>query len=179
MSAVTLVPAGVAPTKFDPGDFFLVHETRFVSKMIQLGQRRRFTKEEAYWNHCGVIITEEGSIAEALVRTGVTVSNLLKYKDVDYFVVNIDANDTDRKQILEFTEWTIGKRYDMFTDVSLALWCLFGGKFDFSLESRFICSGLVAKATERAGYIYERDSARTMPADLAAKFNVHASEALR
>jgi hypothetical protein len=141
--------------------------------LIQFGQGLRYTKEEAYWNHCGVFINTDGSIAEALVHDGITKGHIDKYKNEEYIVVNVQASDEDRAQMMKFMEWSIGKKYGISIDIGLAFWCLFGGKFDFSLDGTMICSGFVARTLERAGYIFDRDPSREMPADLARHFQVH------
>ena len=153
------------------GDFFLVQRHTFFGRLIRFGQRLRFTKEEASWNHCGIFVSPTGDIIEALT-SDVQQAHISKYTDKDYIVVHIDANAQDRDEILKFAQWAIGKEYGFLTDLNLALWCLFGGKFSFSLDGEMICSGLVAKALERAGYIFERDASHIMPADLARYFHV-------
>lgn len=173
--AVEKVPAGKTVEKPKVGDFYLVHRDTKIAKLIQFGQGLRFTKEEARWNHCGVFIDDDGSIAEALVHKGITFGHIDKYKGVDYIVVHVEATPTDRDQMLKFAQWAEGKKYGMLTDVALAIWCLVGGKFDVSLEGTMICSGFVARTLERAGYIFDRDPAHEMPADLAHHFSVHKS----
>lgn len=170
---VVKVNAGDTITNPQPGDFFLVHRHKIFSRLIQFGQGLRYTKEEAYWNHCGVFLDSNGTIAEALVRHGVTVGHIDKYKDDEYIVVGINAHPTDRAQMLDFAHWAEGKPYGFMTDVGLAFWCLFSGKFDFSIDGTLICSGFVARTLERAGYIFDRDPQREMPADLAHHFSVH------
>lgn len=170
---VTVVPPGETHETVMPGDFFLIHRTKIFSKLIQFGQGLRFSKEEAYWNHCGVFIDNQGTIIEALVHGGVTKGNISKYKDEEYIVVNVHACDTDRKQMVEFAEWAEGKKYSILSDLNIALWCLFGGQFDVSIDSHLICSGLVARTLERAGYIFDRNPTRESPADLAHHFKVH------
>lgn len=172
--SVAKIPAGRDIRGTKPGDFFLIHRTKFFSHLIQFGQGIRYSKEEAYWNHCGIFIDENGGIAEALVHHGITKGNISKYTNEEYLVVRIQADDEDRKEMLEFINWADKKPYGMSTDVSLALWCLFGGKFEFGIDGSLICSGFVARTLERAGYIFDRDPQREMPADLAHKFSVHA-----
>lgn len=169
----TKIPAGTTTTDIKPGDFFLIHRTKFFSHLIQFGQGIRYTKEEAYWNHCGVFINENGNIAEALVHHGITKDHIDKYKGEEYIVVNIKANEEDRAQMMKFIDWAEGKPYGMLTDIGLIGWCLLGAKFDMSLDGSLICSGFVARTLERAGYIFDRDPQREMPADLAHHFHVH------
>lgn len=171
--AVQLIAPNERVVDVKPGDFYLVHKTSFIPRLIQFGQKLRYTKEEAKWNHCGVFTSTTGDIAEALVKTGVTRGNISKYDHIEYIVVNVEASDEDRQQMMKFVDWTVGKSYGMLTDISLSFWCILGGKFDFSLDGDIICSGLIARVLERAGYIFERDPQREMPADLAHHFLVH------
>lgn len=172
-TAITKVPAGQEINNPKPGDFFLVHRNTFVAKLIQFGQRRRFTKEESYWNHCGTFINENGDIVEALVRSGVTPGNITKYKDIEYIVVHVDASDEGRANMQKVASWLVGKPYGILTDISLALWCIIGGHFSFGLDDQTICSAVVARVLEASGYIFDRGSAREMPADLARHFKVY------
>lgn len=171
--SVEKVAAGDEVHKPKPGDFFLLHRNKVVARLIQFGQRFRYNKEESWWNHCGVFIDEDGGIAEALVRDGITFGNIDKYKSEEYIVVRVEASDEDRAQMLKFCKWAEHKRYGMLTNIGLAVWCILGGKFDISLDGTLICSGFVARTLERAGYIFEREPSHEMPADLARHFKVH------
>lgn len=171
--AVEKVPVGETIVSPEPGDFFLIHRHKTFSKLIQFGQGLRYTKEEAYWNHCGAFTSKDGDIAEALVSKGITRDHIDKYKGEEYIVVKVEASTEDRAQMMKFVDWAEGKKYGMLTDINLAVWCLIGGKFDVSLDSTLICSGFLARMLERAGYIFDRDPQREMPADLAHHFKVH------
>lgn len=171
--AVKKIPAGLEVQNPKPGDFFLVHKTKIIPKLIQFGQRRRFTKEEAYWNHCGTFTDEDGNIIEALVRSGVTQGNISKYKGVEYIVVHIDSSDEGRAKMQKVAQWLVGRPYGLLSDISLAFWCIFGGHFDFSLDDQIICSAVCARVLEADGYMFDRGSQREMPADLARHYKVH------
>lgn len=56
--------------------------------------------------------------------------------------------------------------------MSIAYSLLTGGKFTFGLEGQAICSGLVARAMERTGAIFNRTPSHIMPADLAKYYKV-------
>lgn len=171
--SVVKVPSGEAVNNPRPGDFFLIHRKKVFSKLIQFGQGIRYDKESAYWNHCGMFIDGNGGIAEALVRHGVTFDHIDKYKEEEYIVVSVNMSPQDREHVLRFANWASGKPYGLSTDFSLAFWCIFGAKFDFSIDGTMICSGFVARSLERAGYIFDREPSREMPADLANHFHVH------
>ena len=49
---------------------------------------------------------------------------------------------------------------------------LTGSKLTFFIDGQFVCSALVACALERAGNIFDRNSANIAPADLAKYFHV-------
>jgi hypothetical protein len=56
--------------------------------------------------------------------------------------------------------------------VSIAYTLLTGGKFTFAIDGEAICSGLVARAMERTGAIFNRTPTHVMPADLAKYYDV-------
>jgi len=58
------------------------------------------------------------------------------------------------------------------TLLAIALQLSTGSRFGFARASTAICSGFVADALTRAGYIFERPPSFTMPADLAKLFSV-------
>jgi uncharacterized protein YycO len=158
-----------------PGDFFLTVKTSKMFKLISWGQKIRFRGDLARfakWNHAGLIVGGKGEIVEA-THKGVTVGNISQYFDREYIVVTPKVStQNDIIQEMQFAYWATGKPYGFVTIVGLAIWSLFGGRFDVSLDGTLICSGLVARALERAGYIFERDPSRVTPADLARHFNV-------
>ena len=55
--------------------------------------------------------------------------------------------------------------------MSIALSMLTGSRLTFFIDGQFVCSGLVARALERTGSIFDRDSAHIAPADLAKYFH--------
>lgn len=159
-----------------PGDFILTHQNGIIYSLIRFGQRLRFRGADrsfAFWNHAALVVHSMGDIIEAHPR-GVRKANLYKeYNDKEYTVVKqTDITDRDREQMIKFAESCVGQQYGFLTILSLGLWCIFGGKFNFSLDGTEICSGLVARALERNGEIFSRDPCREMPADLARHFQV-------
>jgi hypothetical protein len=173
MATVEIVRAGIEAPAIQAGDFFLVHGTGPVQRLIQVGQRWRFSKEDARWNHAGLFINTDGGIIEALTKK-ITQDNISKYKGVDYFVVHPNIpDDQDRKEMVDFATWALTQEYGFTDDLSLAFWCIFGGKFFFGMDDEIECAGLVARSLERAGYVFDRDPSHVMPADLAKYFKVH------
>jgi uncharacterized protein YycO len=159
----------------DPGDFFLTVKTGLMWRLITWGMARRFRgdlKKFARWNHAGLFVTHNGDIVEA-THKGVIRSHISEYKGREYIIVSPKIwTQDDRFQMIDFVRWATGKPYGFLTILGLAVWSLLGGSFDVSLDGTLICSGLVARALERAGYIFDRDPSRVTPADLARHFQV-------
>jgi hypothetical protein len=106
---------------------------------------------------------------------GVKRRNLAVYRDTEYTVVKIDPivqAPEDRHQAVLFAEWSLDQPYGFLSIVSIAYGLLTGGKFTFGFDGQHICSGLVARALERTGAIFNRTPSHIMPADLAKYFLV-------
>ncbi len=75
--------------------------------------------------------------------------------------------------MVHFAEWALrkGSSYSRLSTVSIALSMLTGSRLTFFIDGQFVCSGLVARARERTGSIFDRDSAHIAPADLAKYFH--------
>lgn len=171
---------GEEATDFQAGDFVLTHGDAWTSKLIRFGQRlrihgadRRFT----HWNHAAILVSDEGALIEALGR-GVSRTHLSKYREAEYHLVRIGASPQDRDQARAFADWAAGpgdgegQRYGFLTIVSIAYTLLTGGRFTFAIDGQAICSGLVARAMERTGAIFNRTPTHIMPADLAKYYEV-------
>lgn len=179
-SVERLGPGEEAP-RFDPGDFVLTHGDAWTSKLIRFGQRLRIHGEDrkyTRWNHAAMIVSDTGALIEALGR-GVCRTDLSKYREAEYHLVRIGVGAADRAQAVAFAEWAAGgpggdrrQRYGFLTIVSIAYTLVTGGKFTFGIEGQAICSGLVARAMERTGAIFNRNPTHIMPADLAKYYAV-------
>lgn len=166
---------------FDPGDFILTHGDAWTSRMIRFGQRIRIhgkDRKYTHWNHAAMIVSEGGDLIEAL-GAGVSETHLSRYDDAEYHLVRIGASPEDRKQAVAFSTWAAGvtaggrrQRYGFITIASIAFTLLTGGKFTFAIEGQAICSGLVARAMERTGALFNRTPTHVMPADLAKYYDV-------
>ena len=160
-----------------PGDFILTHGRAWTSKLIRFGQRLRFRGHDAKyarWNHAAIFVDERGDLVEAL-GGGVQRRNISVYKPTEYTVVSIDAIvqvAADRQQVVQFAEWSLGQPYGFLTIGSIAYGLLTGGTFTFGFDGQHISSGLVARALERTGAIFNRSPSHVMPADLAKYFQV-------
>jgi hypothetical protein len=81
-----------------------------------------------------------------------------------------------------FAEASVGDPYGWLTIVSIGLTLVTGAKFNFNVDGQQICSGLVSRAEERTGVIFEdsasagpkdlREPSHIMPADLAKYYDV-------
>ena len=165
---------GTAAGSFDRGDFVLVAGTHFNSGVIRLGQRLRIhgsDRQYVKWTHAALIVDRDGGLIEA-VGAGVRRWHLDRYRDDDYVVVRIQTSEEDRDEVVRFAEWALenGCRYSRLQTVSMALSMLTGSKLTFFIDGQFVCSGLVARALERTGSIFDRDSSHIAPADLAKYF---------
>jgi hypothetical protein len=157
-----------------PGDFILSHGGEFFSRVIQIGQGLTFMGEDrrfTYWNHSALIVSSDGGLIEAL-GPGVRRNTLTAYDDTQYTIVHIEASDEDRAQMVAFAEHWLGARYDWARIVSITISLLTGATLSFGFAGQHICSGLVARALERANKIFDQDPSHVMPADLAKMFGV-------
>ena len=166
---------------FEPGDFILTHGEACVSRAIQFGQKLRFRGSRstyAWWNHAALIVSKEGDLIEA-VGDGVVRNTLDHYASTEYTIVRVPgglAGGDDRGQVVAYAEWALGLEYGYLTAVSIGLNLLLGGKFSFFIDGQTICSGLVARALERTGIIFDRSPSHIVPADLALFFDVQRPE---
>lgn len=155
----------------------MTHGRAWTSKLIRFGQRLRFRGEDTRytrWNHAAIFVDAGGDLVEAL-GGGVKRRNIAVYKGTEYTVVSIDKvvqANADRQQAVQFAEWSLDQPYGFLSIVSIAYGLLTGGKFTFGFDGQHICSGLVARALERTGAIFNRTPSHIMPADLAKYFEV-------
>ncbi|MDZ7267245.1 MAG: hypothetical protein ONB48_07930 [candidate division KSB1 bacterium] len=165
-----------AENEFDPGDFILTQGTQWHNRVIRWGQSLRHRgryRKYIKWTHAALIVSRQGDLIEA-VGSGVRRSHLREYKDVEYRIVHLGgiATDHDREKMLRFAEWCLGEEYGYATIASIGISLLMGGKFKFGFDGQAICSGLVARALERTGAIFDKDPSHILPADLARYFKV-------
>jgi hypothetical protein len=166
---------GEAVTEFDRGDFVLVAGKHFNSGLIRFGQKLRIhgsDRRHIKWTHAALIVDRGGALIEA-VGIGVRRWHLDRYRDDDYVVVRIHTSEENRDEVVRFAEWALerGASYSRLATVSIALSMLTGSRLMFHIDGQFVCSGLVARALERTGSIFDRDSAHIAPADLAKYFH--------
>lgn len=179
--AVTRYGPGDEPRIYQPGDFILTHGDAWTSKLIRFGQRLRIhgaDRKYTHWNHAAMVVSDAGNLIEAL-GAGVLRTTIANYRPAEYHLVTIDASREDRTQAVDFAEWAAGEkdggrrqRYGFLTIASITYSLLTGGKFTFGFEGQAVCSGLVARAMERTGAIFNRTPTHIMPADLAKYYDV-------
>ena len=173
---VTSWPAHREPGRWCPGDFVLTHQERPFSKLIRFGQRLRIhgaDRKYTHWSHAALVVSENGDLIEAN-KPGVIRTHVRDYKHVEYKVVHVKATPDDRRQAVEFAQWALDThcKIGRAIFVSIGLSILTGGKFSFFVDGTTVCSGLVARAQERAGAIFNRAPTHIMPADLAKYYGV-------
>lgn len=180
-------PPGQAPAQFFPGDFSLHRATSnhgrngattTIGRLIQAGERARYGDSDfARWTHSALIVSETGDVCEALER-GVVRDNIAKYRGTDYMVVHVHADAEQRGLACGFAETRVGDRYGILNFVGLAVQALFGWNLSVHMDGQFICSGLVARATEKYITAYPRSPENMMPADLAYYWGAESGEPL-
>lgn len=175
-AAVERVAPGDEAVGARRGDLILTHGRAWTSRLIRFGQGLRFRGADrpfAHWNHTAILVDEGRTIVEAL-GAGVTERPLSAYRPTEYHLVRLIASDQDREQAAAFARWALGQRYGFATIASITFGLLTGASFTFGFQGQHICSGLVARALERTGAIFDRSPSHVMPADLARYFRVPA-----
>ena len=160
---------------YQPGDILLVRDynggSDLLGELIMAGERARYGDSQyAVWTHCALIVDSAGGIVEALSR-GIERANLSKYHGKEVLVISPPTTPDKRAFAVAFAEAQVGTSYDRLDFVSLAGSLLTGLPWSLHRDRAYICSGLVARATEcytPAGYPYPPEA--MMPADLGAAF---------
>jgi hypothetical protein len=184
---VTHYPPGTQPDTFTPGDFTLHRattnrtrggETTALGKLIQAGERVRFGNSDfARWTHSTLVVSADGDIVEA-ISEGVRERNISAYLHTDYMVVHVEADAEQRALARGFARSRVGDDYGIPNFISLALQSLFGWTLSVHLGGQYICSGLVARATEKCIEGYPRATDDMMPGDLAYFWGASSGEPL-
>jgi hypothetical protein len=185
--AVSHYAPGEAPERFVAGDFSLHRATAtkgrsgattMLGKLIQAGERARFGDSDfARWTHSTLIVSETGDICEA-IESGVALDNIEKYRNSDYMVVHVSADPVQRGLACGFATGHVGDKYGVLNFVGLAFQALFGWAVSIHMDGQFICSGLVARATEKYIDAYARSPENMMPGDLAFYWDATSGEPL-
>jgi uncharacterized protein YycO len=157
-----------------PGDIILtgIKAQGIISIAIKLGcWLRRYPAADRRYSHAALVTSQDGSIVEAQA-TGVKRAHINKYQAGDYTLIHTHADQHDQAQILAYTQSVLNTRtrYGYVTFIGLAVYCLTGAQVCIQRAGTAICSGFVADALTRAGYIWPRPPYAMMPADLAQYF---------
>lgn len=170
---VHLAPGQIA-TSFTPGDFFLVCDWNedYIGRLIRAGERAQYGSGDASrWSHSGMIVSTGGDIVEAEAK-GIQHNNIAKYKDADLYVVSPKASDEQRSLAVAQALSYVGLKYGILDFISLAFQCLFDWPLTLFVDHQFICSGLVARCTEKYIIGYPKSPENMMPAGLAYYWRV-------
>jgi hypothetical protein len=173
--SATFYGPGETAAELSVGDFLLVDRGKYVGRLIRWGQALRFrgaNRIYSRWNHAALVVSEQGDLVEALVRTGATRSHVDKYAGVTYVVVRTNCVPLDQSQILYFADRVVGEDYGFLNCLCVIVGYLTWNKWSFGVNGSIMCSGLVALSQTRAGAYFSRDASSIAPADLAKQYNV-------
>jgi len=153
------------------GDILLVDDYNphgdLIGELIRAGQRARYGDSDwSRWTHSALIVSPQGDLIEAL-EEGIKRSHISKYASHNTSVISPDAGYEPRVLAVRFAEAQLDTKYDVLDFVTLALSVLTGLNLSLHSDKRFICSGLVSRATEKYIPAYPLPSESMMPADLA------------
>ena len=170
---VEVYPSGVEVRDVRPGDVYLTSGRKFMSRAIKLAQLPRFGHEAARWSHAGVFTSESGHVVESL-EWGPEHDHISRYRDAEVAVVRIEYEGHDREQALAFVDSCLRAkwRYSYLSILSIAVSLATGSRLQFSRAGTAICSGLVASALVRAGFIFPVGPDYMTPAGLAIHFGL-------
>ena len=170
----TIYGPGEEPTSIYPGDFFLLRNTTFWSKIVLFGEWIRYhgnNRKYSRWSHCGLFLDKKGTIIEA-IGAGVVVDNISKYKDLTYYIVHTKLSAPNKAQTVSAAKSFIKDKYGWVSDVSIGFHFLTGIRLQVTMNDTINCSGLVAIALWAGGIIFDSTPQLFAPADLAVSFDV-------
>jgi hypothetical protein len=186
-NTVSYVAAGQEVEDLRSGDFILVENTeewppevlRFIQTVRLRGAMRKYVR----LSHVALVVSERGDIAESL-SSGVSKQHLSKYKGVEYYAVRVEISDRYRERVVHFAnhvmETTSTYTFQMkvaaaahFLLLLLGSRLVVGTSAEAGGDSRWIMSSsFVAEVLFRVGFLFPRDNAQMLPADLTAFFGV-------
>jgi hypothetical protein len=158
-----------------PGDIILVRGAGWLGWFIRIFERLRYhdnaDRSFAYWSHAAIVVGREGLLVE-VVRNGVVLSRLEKYRGQEYHYVHLDLSEANRRSATSYACACLHQKYGVFSFVLMALSLLAGGWLRVPDRGQQGCVALIARALQRAGISFERGPADMIPADLAKRFGV-------
>ncbi len=167
---ITYYNEGELPAKISRGDFLLSKRNKaFMGMCIRVFQTLKHPREFAQWSHA-MLVVDSGVVQEAL-EFGQERNSLETYLDAELLHVEINADSLDVEQMMKFADscYYHKRRYGYLTIVSLLISLVTGSALQFSMAGTAICSGFVAEALTRAGWIFEMPADYVKPADLASQ----------
>lgn len=162
-----------------PGDVVLVDELGqgVVSASIALGDlwRHGWDSPYAQWTHVAIVYDatyqdpDAISIVEATATSGVHTAFLSKYKD-HYAIGHTHVDGRDSEEVKDFLDTVLKARekYDFVAYAGLFLYAVTGTALCIQRAGTATCSGLVADALTRRGFIWARPPYAMTPAGIAA-----------
>lgn len=161
------------------GDVVLVDELGqgWVSASIAVGEMLRYGWSSPYarWTHVAIVYDVRGqdpdavTIAEARASATVRRASLAKYRK-RCAIVHTEVGEDDWVEVKEFLDSVMAARsgYDLVAYAWLTVYALTGTRVCMQRAGTATCSGLVADALTRRGYIWSRPPYAMTPADIAA-----------
>jgi hypothetical protein len=162
-----------------PGDFVLSARWGPVSRLVRRGQQRnarrvRLAQPHTHWSHAALVVSSAGDLVE-VIRGRARYTHLRDFAGTDHTIVHIEATDAERAAAVRFARHCAeqGHRLGWLALASQAVSSFTGSKLCFFIDDTHTCSGLVARALERTGAIFDRSPSHVAPADLAAYYGVN------
>lgn len=157
---------------YTAGDILLVRDysggSDLLGNLIMAGERARYGNSGySVWTHSAMIVDNTGVIVEAQAQ-GVVKGHASEYAHKETLIISPPNVSADKRAYaVAFALAQVGAKYDVVDFVSLALSLLTGVDWSLHSDTRFICSGLCARATEcytTNGYQFPSEA--MLPADL-------------
>ena len=165
-------------TPIRPGDVVLVQGRGqgLVSDMIRFGAELTYGPDNPYaqWTHVAIVYEATSQdpdairIVEATAKAKVHTAFLSKYPKRRIVHTNVDPHDW--AQVRTFLDCVLSARagYDFVANVGLFLWAVVGTSICIQRAGTATCSGLVADALTRRGFVWSRPPYAMTPAGIAS-----------
>jgi hypothetical protein len=162
-----------------PGDVVLVDQLGqgVISAAIALGAELRNGRDSPYkqWTHVAIVYETPSQdpntirIVEARATSVVRTAYLSKY-DGHRAIAHTEVDDEDWEEVKAFLDAVLRARehYDYVAIVGLTIYALTGTGLCIQRAGTATCSGLVADALTRRGFIWTRPPYAMTPAGIAA-----------
>lgn len=179
-AVITVCPAGVIPDTFTPGDIGVsrVNEDA-LTQLIQAGNRAWYGDVDASrWDHAWLVVDTNGDLVEANA-SGMERKNVEEYRGKDFMIISPVGVPTETRQLAcQFMLDHVGDQYGRLNFAGLVPQALFGWNIGVYSDSQFICSGAVARGTEKYISSYPRACESMLPTGLVVYWGAHSGEEL-